>query len=981
MAQAPRGELTGRVVSNDGQALPGVTITVNSPNLQGTRTTIAGEGGAYKLAFLPAGPYDVTYVLDGFNTVVTTTLISADQTRVNDVSLEVSAVTEEIIVSGSVDRISETSEVAVTWDMEEIDALPIGRNLTNVVQLTPGVFATGPSASGSVRGGGIVMSGAMSFENLWMVNGIVINDNVRGQPLDLFIEDAIQEQTVRTAGISAEFGRFQGGVVNVLTKSGGNQFHGSLRTSLTNEDWQSATDLTTLQEDSINETYEGTLGGRFMTDKIWFFVAGRDLSRSEQEQTTFTNIAFPATREQDRVEAKLTISPTASHTIVGSYLEIGDTSTGAIRANVISVDATTDRADPQDITAYSYNGVLTSNFFLEAQYSERNFSIGVGSGGPQDRILGSPIRDFNNTFWWFSPFSCGGCETEVRNNENQVIKGSYFLATESAGAHDISFGYDTFNDEIFDINHQSGSDYHIWSDDVLIDPNTSEAFPVISNTSGISWIAWWPVFNLDIARPTDFNTNSFFVNDSWQLNDKWSFNIGVRYDENDGSDAGGNKVADDENISPRLSLSYDVKGDGDMVINASFGTYTALLSNTRADATSEGGALGRAFSVYSDAAGTTFGSTPINLDSACLVRGDCVTSQQAIETMFAWYDANGGPPNDSSRLGETPNLVFPIIPGSSVVIPTTIDSPNAEDLTVGITKRIGTRGIIRADLVYRDFGDFYADQTSPESGQVEVNGVLFDRTWVGNFDRDLKREYMGIHTHFRYRFSERLNVQAIYSLSKTEGNFVGEFGGGGPLAGDPFEYSEFKQTNWNLSDGDLPSDQRHKIRAWAIYSIFNTDHHGLTVSWLENFASGQPYGAAGSVATLDDAVNPGYLTPPPQVDYWFEERDTFHTDDIHASDLSFNYAFKWKSRGKPMEIFIQPEILNIFDEGGVIDLNTAAVEDAVSPGTGSYQHFNPFTETPVQGTHYGFGPNFGQPESEFDFQTPRTYRVSVGFRF
>src|SRR5207253_8197626 len=85
------------------------------------------------------------------------------------------------------------------------------------------------------------VSGAASFETLFMVNGVSVNENLRGQPIPLYIEDAVQETTIATAGISAQYGRFGGGVVNVITKSGGNSFSGSFRDTLNNDNWRSYT--------------------------------------------------------------------------------------------------------------------------------------------------------------------------------------------------------------------------------------------------------------------------------------------------------------------------------------------------------------------------------------------------------------------------------------------------------------------------------------------------------------------------------------------------------------------------------------------------------------------------------------------------------------------------------------------------------------------------------------------------------------------
>src|SRR4029077_8582777 len=84
---------------------------------------------------------------------------------------------------------------------------------------------------------GNTISGAMSYDNLYLVNGAVVNENLRGQPHQLYIEDAIQETTVLTGGVSAEFGRFTGVVVSAITKSGGNEFSGSVRDTIDNPSW------------------------------------------------------------------------------------------------------------------------------------------------------------------------------------------------------------------------------------------------------------------------------------------------------------------------------------------------------------------------------------------------------------------------------------------------------------------------------------------------------------------------------------------------------------------------------------------------------------------------------------------------------------------------------------------------------------------------------------------------------------------------
>jgi hypothetical protein len=134
----------------------------------------------------------------------------------------------------------------------------------------------------------------------------------------------------------------------------------------------------------------------------------------------------------------------------------------------------------------------------------------------------------------------------------------------------------------------------------------------------------------------------------------------------------------------------------------------------------------------------------------------------------------------------------------------------------------------------------------------------------------------------------------------------------------------------------------------------------------------------GQVATrnLVDLASLGYVNAPPRVDYWFYDRDEFLTDEIHTTDVALNYGFAWNLFGQEIEIFVQPEVLNIFNNDAAV-----FVDSTILDGRNGLAAFNPFTETPVEGVHYAKGPNFGKPVREADLQAPRTFRFSVGFRF
>jgi len=970
-AQDLTSEVTGRVTDPDGAGLPGVTVTATSEALQGNRVAVTQITGSYKLPFLAPGTYRVTYELDGFSTVVREVKVSAAQVTPSNVSLQLGTVSEEIVVTGQQAEISETHTGASTVVQDEVEQLPVRRTLEEAVQLAPGVFATGPgSTEDNPR---LTISGAMSFENLFTVNGVVVNENLRGQPLDLFIEDAIEETTTATSGVSAEFGRFTGGVVNAITKSGGNRFSGSLRVNFDNEGWEGKTPLTTDQADVTNETYEGTLGGYLLKDRLWFFLSGRDRETNEVDQLALTNVPFDTSREQTRTEGKLTLTPQKSHTLQGAYLEIDDIQTGDTFLTVIDVNGITNREDPQEILSANYTGILSPSLFIEAQYSDRDFAIAKGSGGVPDLIEGTMLRTRNQPYRFHAPTFCGFCEDETRNNENRLVKGSYFLNSEAAGTHDLVFGYDTFDDQRFSINHQTGSDFTFYTTDILIGPS-NEVFPVIDPTGPVTpWIRWFAIFNEDLARPTKFTTDSYFVNDRWQLNDRWSFNVGLRYDGNDGQDSVGTTVAGDSKISPRLGASWDVLGTGDLVLNASYGTYVAAIANSVADSTSSGGAVGDFRWDYN--------GPGINLDPGCVASGTCLTSSQALQIIFDWYTGLGGALELANLDPNAPINVLlnqQSIPGATAAVDGSLQSPSVDELSLGVTKQLGTRGLVRADLVYRDWTDFYAERTDLATGQVDTPNGPADFTLVGNFANPfLSREYTGLHTQFRYRLNDRLTVAGNYTLSKTEGNFDGENAGSGPITSGFLNYPQYKEASWNIPDGNLKTDQRHKVRLWAIYDVFRTDRNRLSVSLLQSFFSGQPYGANAGIDPRALVDNPGFVSPPSNVLYHFTDRDEFRTDDVTRTDLSFNYSFLIPAAGRELEIFFQPEVTNLFDEQAVIDPFGRDDDEGINV----LQAFDPFTEVPIEGVHWERSSNFGQALNEDDFQDPRTFRFSVGFRF
>jgi len=953
-----QGNPTGRVVgsvTSSGESIPGVRITAESDALQQPRQVFSQAGGDYLFGALPPGRYTITYELESFETQIRQVDVSISLVQKIDVDMSIETVTEEIVVTGEGSAISESNTVATTYNQDLVEQLPIQRTITQAVALAPGTASTGPN-------GNITISGGQSFENLYLLNGVPINENLRGQPSALFIEDAIEETTVLTGAISAEYGRFSGGVVNTVTKSGGNEFSGSFRDNLTNEKWASQTPFGENREDSINDVFEATFGGYLWKDRIWFFTAARERDLSGFGQTSLTNISFPTTSEETRLEGKLSFALSPSHQIQVGAVDIDDKRDGNVQGNgAIDLGAVIDGvAFPEESFSAIYTGILSDSFFVEAQYAERSLEF-LGIGGTDNNLrTGTPFLDSAlGGLQYHQPIFCGNCPNpDTRKTETAQIKGSYFLSTH-AGSHDIVVGVDTFNDIRSGDNTQSPTDFEIWSSSTIIQNN--EAFPVIvpAPITFDTFIIQRPILQSSLG--TDFISNSIYVNDRWQLNGKWSLSLGVRWDQNDGEDSAGNTVADDSRISPRLGVTYDAKGDGDLVFSASTGRYVTRLANGVADS---GSAAGKpAFF------GWYYGGAPINTDP----NAPLLSPEETLDVIFDWFESVGGTSNTSFLFSSN-------IPGATSRIDGSLDSPIADEITLGVTKRLGGKGLVRADYVRREYGDFYFRRTDTATGTVlDGNGNPQDLTLIQNDDNQLERVYDGLHTSFYYRLSDRLNLGGNWTWSHARGNFGGETGRSGPVAGTVGQYPEYKDFPANNPRGDLSIDQRHKVRAWLIYDVFSTERHRLSASLLQNFFSGQPYGAAGSVSSAGFVTNPGYVTPPQTVGYFFTAPDAFKTDDITRTDVSLNYSFLWNLFGRTFEVFVQPEVLNVFGEDGVTAVNVSDVLDATT--SGSLAPFDPFNDTPVEGVNWDLGPNFGQPQNDTSYQTPRTFRFSVGFRF
>ncbi len=984
-AQTTTGTISGRIVDSQGLALPGVTVTVTGPNLQGTLSVVSTGNGDYIIPRVPPGTYAVSFELSGFERQQKSASVALSQALTLNTALGPATLSETVDVRpGAGEVMTHTPAVATNFKQELMAMLPTTRDINAVILKAPGVHPSGPNGSYSI-------AGAMSFESLYLVNGVNVNENLRGQANNLYIEDAVQETMVATDGISAEYGRFSGGVVNVITKSGGNRFSGSFRDTLYNDDWRAKVTgnddhafTTDTKVDRLISQYEYVLGGPILRDRLWFFNAGRFRTAPVGRNTVAPlNIPYTFQDESQRYEGKLTYSVNPSHRLDGTYTKVVQTESNGTFSTATSMDLRSlyTRELPQNLFTVGYSGVLSPSLFVEGRYSARHFSF-IGSGATStDLIDGTLLIDSarGNLRYWSATF-CGVCDPEKRDNEEVFVKGTYVLSTRGTGSHTVHFGFDTFNDKRFANNHQSGSDYRILGTTSII--RGSDIYP--RWLPGSTTIQYNPIALG--SQGTNFRTNALFVNDNWRWTDRVTVNLGLRWDQNRGKDSAGRTVADDSAFSPRLGVVWDPTGQGLWAITGSLAKYVAGLNNSIADSSSAGG--NPATIQY------TYQGSAINPD---VNASSLVTSDVALRQLFAWFDANGG-------TGMTPAASS--VPGVSVQIPNSLTSPNVRAYAAGASRQLTSRAVVRADYSFRDYRDFYSSRIDRSTGiVVDQFGNTADLAVIENTN-DLKRRYSGVTVSGRYRINSRSDAGGSYTLSRLWGNFDGENTASGPLTTDLFQYPGYREASWFAPEGDLAADQRHRASFWLTYGVPKIE--GLTISVLQDLATGVPYGAGGGLASgqsgfsasaVVDArpyvTNPGYATPQGgnRQTYYYTARDAFRTEMSRRTDMAANYSHRVPG-SRSAEAFLQVQVLNIFNvqdlcacgsdvfnNGGGVALSRIGSGVLTPVSTPSLTPFNPFTTTPEEGVNWNYNTNFGRPLNRFAFTSPRTFRMTFGLRF
>jgi len=298
-AQGIRATVVGRATDQSGAVVPGVAITITNTGTNESRATMTSDSGDYTVSQLPPGDYNLTAEIAGFNKVVQRFVLETAQGARVDVVLRAGAVNELVEVTTISPLIAtENASIGNVVDQKKIVELPLnGRDYLQLAQLQPNVFAPAQNSTLGFRGG-FNVAGNSEVANNYIKDGIDNNDETTNQPLHRPILDAVLEFKVLTGTYSAEYGRQAGGQIIVTTKSGANDFHGSLYEFHRNSVLDARNFFAPKKPSFRRNQFGGVIGGPVRHDKTFFF-AGYEGQRRGQQEAGLASVPTLAMKQGD----------------------------------------------------------------------------------------------------------------------------------------------------------------------------------------------------------------------------------------------------------------------------------------------------------------------------------------------------------------------------------------------------------------------------------------------------------------------------------------------------------------------------------------------------------------------------------------------------------------------------------------------------------------------------------------------------------
>jgi hypothetical protein len=616
------GTIHGTVKDETGSALPGVTVTIQSPALQVARVTVVtGTDGNYRFVDLPAGIYRATFELPGFSKFIREGLrLTVGFVARVDVEMKLGAVEEAVTVSGQSPVVDVTSTSAsVAFTRETLEAVPRGRDIQNILAMAPGVTQATPDVGGSTLANRQnISSYGVNAQPKVTVEGMAIAMGADTSPAIYFMTDTVEEVQVKTSGNDAEVSVPGISMVSVL-KSGGNQFHGAYNAGFQSSRLQSNNIDATLRAQGLSDTaplksfYDaaGDLGGPILKDKLWFYTA-----RSRQKKTAGL-VGFAASPGADgryltaddgladfhslldQYTAKFSYQISRSNRVVYVYQRgtKHEPENGAGRFTPL--EATRDYVNPGWIWKGELQSSINSRTLVNALVGTTAYYTDYDASRSFARADAPSRTDLETGL---NTGSHPQHQNKTRDHHSLEGSISFFPERTLLGRHELKTGTSLSFDRTSDGYFDNVAGNYILQTDRIGGVSGTPARIVIYNT---------PV------RPRDSeDTYAVYLKDTWRPTEHLTANLGVRWERQhsylpaQSRDAARDfptvfpaasypriEVGTWNRTVPRLGMAYDIGRKS--VVKASYGRYNYVFGDTFGDRYN-GNATGTATFVWHD---------------------------------------------------------------------------------------------------------------------------------------------------------------------------------------------------------------------------------------------------------------------------------------------------------------------------------------------------------------------------------------------
>ena len=823
-AQGERGVITGIVSDAQGGVLPGVAVSVRNVDTGFTMSDVTGADGQYRFGAVPLGRYELKAELVGFTTATVTDLaITINRELKQDITLGLTTLQESVTVTGQAPVVEVTkSEVAAVITQQQIEMLPVAnRAAVTLALLLPGTSQDGTRPR---RSNAQVGAGTLQFTSNSLADGTMNMSTKAGEPRQDFPQAAIQEFKVFTSQPPAEYGGRAGGVINVVTKSGTNTFAGEGYEFLRNKAMNKVDKFTAAAvkkgtgSDRYNRNQFGAaLGGPVILNRVHFFVA----TEFTQEDISYVvntgqpqfygkfegvfDAGLPNKEFFGRSDAQLTSKQSGFVRWAWQKAELICEGCGGRSANAGNT------LIPRDALVVGHTWVLGPRFLNEVRGNvAKQIMYQAPSGVPYYKTLDFASERFigGTPTFIFPSFTYGNDLVFITGQKIREFRDDFSIA---ASSHNIKFGADVLSATLNEDAQGNPSGTWNFVTDQLFDPTSPATLASLRGPIN-TFTASFP----GLIRHQPHHYYQFYAQDEWKAGGGLTLNLGLRYEldtliwnedrKNDGTFyprilplVNFQNRGDDNNVSPRIGLAWDVRNDGKTVVRAGYGRLFNTIMNGTPGAEE-----------------TTLRQTAISISNP------------------TFPDPYGGRSPASFASTAPPNIA---------IVDDNMVNPWADTVSVGASRQLGADMAINADVVNTKSNAFNA------SVQINtpLNGVRPRPEWgrINQVQSIGWQKYRALLVRLEKRLSARYQYTVSYTLQKVEDNSFGATSTG--------TITDFYHPEFDAGYGN--ADRRHSMVASGAYLL----PKDVTLGMVWTLRSTAPFSARAGVDLNADGANTDYV--------------------------------------------------------------------------------------------------------------------------